>query len=41
MNDKCDIEKSLKSPVFRKVTGRYYDDSIFVDIPLTPRPENK
>ena len=40
MNDKCDIEKSLKSPVFRKVTGRY-SDSTFVDISLTPQPENK
>ena len=40
MNDKCDIEKGLKYAVFRKVTGRY-SDSTFVDIPLTPQPENK
>lgn len=41
MNDKCDIKKGLKSPIFIKVTGRYYSDSTFVDIPLTPQPENK
>jgi len=41
MNDKCDIKKGLESPIFIKVTGRYYSDSTFVDIPLTPQPENK
>jgi len=41
MNDKCNIEKDMKLPVFRKVTGRYDDTSIFVDIPLTPQPENR
>ena len=37
MNDKCDIEKGL--PV--KTTGRYYNESTFVDIPLTPQTENR
>mgnify|MGYP005654376851 FL=1 len=37
MNDKCDIEKGL--PV--KATGRYYNESTFVDIPLTPQTENR
>jgi len=41
MNDKCHLKKGLKSPIFIKVTGRYYSDSTFVDIPLTPQPENK
>ena len=41
MNDKCDIKKGMNPPVFRKVTGRYDSDSIFVDIPLTPQPENR
>ena len=39
MNDKCDIEKGL--PVFRKATGRYYNESTFVDIPLTPQTDNR
>ena len=41
MNDKCNVETGWKLPVFRKVTGRYDDTSIFVDIPLTPQPENR
>ena len=38
MNDKCDIEKGIP---FRKSTGRYYNEATFVDIPLTPRTENR
>ncbi len=41
MNDKCDIEKGLEPPIFRKATGRYYNESTFVDVPLTPQPENR
>jgi len=38
MNDNYDIEKGT---VFRKATGRYYKESTFVDIQLTPHTENK